>query len=310
MYQLSEAQRQELARIADEASVEFVREARSEGTPEMALENAFLPFVQRIAESAHADGCRETVERAAQWVVIADGEGADIRIVYKGEDLRRVLHDFWCVCGLPLNECGTENIAADIARMDEVDAWECDEDGERFSITWEHECGSVTLYRLRALALDAQQVKPSAPTTEEAPSGAFDVDKLAQAMIDSNPGAHLSAAYRAVALSFGRQLQDRASQSPDTAADTERERKPDGYAHQYSDGAIRFNEGEMVNGSSPVRAVPYYLDTEPKSDVQEIKFRAAEHAIELVADRLNREKGNIANYVAGGQAPAKVTEVK
>ncbi len=66
----------------------------------------------------------------------------------------------------------------------------------------------------------------------------------------------------------------------------EEPRAPSGYAYRYPDmgrTVIRFNNGEEVNGSRPIEAVPYWFDAAPDVNVTTDKIAAliARHSLEL-----------------------------
>lgn len=100
--------------------------------------------------STGGDALREL--RAAEWVIVAFGEGAQARIIFEGEDVHQAVHDFMCVCGRKWKECSTEGLAHDAAQIDDDDAWTFDEDGQKFSTEWEHETGKIILCKVTKLA--------------------------------------------------------------------------------------------------------------------------------------------------------------
>jgi hypothetical protein len=83
-----------------------------------------------------------------RWVIIADGEGAQACVIANG-DLHEAVHRFMCVCEKPWKECDCgASMVLDVGQIDDDDLWQRDEDGKKFSISWPHETGKITLYRL------------------------------------------------------------------------------------------------------------------------------------------------------------------
>lgn len=82
----------------------------------------------------------------ARWVIVADGEGAEACVISDG-DLHESVHRFMCVCGKPWRKCEA-GMVWDIEQIDKSQDWVMDEKGERFSLSWPHETGKLTLYRL------------------------------------------------------------------------------------------------------------------------------------------------------------------
>jgi hypothetical protein len=82
----------------------------------------------------------------ARWVIVADGEGAQACVISDG-DLHESVHRFMCVCGKSWRRCEAGTVW-DIEHIDKSDDWALDENGERFSLSWPHETGKLTLYRL------------------------------------------------------------------------------------------------------------------------------------------------------------------
>src|SRR5712671_6869792 len=87
----------------------------------------------------------EAIEQA-RWVIVSDGEGAEACVV-AGTDLHESVHRFMCVCGKPWQECEADMVW-DIEQIDKSDDWSFDEAGAKFSLSWPHETGKITLYRL------------------------------------------------------------------------------------------------------------------------------------------------------------------
>ncbi len=82
----------------------------------------------------------------ARYVIVADGEGASA-CVLADDDLETSVHQFMCVCGKPWRDCdsGTQQETREIG---DASKWTTDDDGTTFSITWPHETGKLTLYKL------------------------------------------------------------------------------------------------------------------------------------------------------------------
>jgi hypothetical protein len=81
------------------------------------------------------------------WVIVATGEGSASAVI-SGADLHQAVHGFMCFCDRPWRECLSAGVSDDILRLDDADNWDTDDVGNRFSISWEGETGSTTLYRL------------------------------------------------------------------------------------------------------------------------------------------------------------------
>lgn len=81
------------------------------------------------------------------FVIVAIGEGAEARTV-DGKDLAQEVHGFFCTCKMRWDKCGAPDLVQSVGRLKDKDEWGLDEGGVPFSITWEHESGSVTVYRL------------------------------------------------------------------------------------------------------------------------------------------------------------------
>jgi len=81
-----------------------------------------------------------------RWVIVADGEGAEA-CVLSGPDLRESVHRFMCCCKKPWKECEA-SCQWDIEQLDKPEEWAKDEDGKPFSMTWPHETGKITIYKL------------------------------------------------------------------------------------------------------------------------------------------------------------------
>jgi hypothetical protein len=87
----------------------------------------------------------EGIEQA-NWVIVSDGEGAEACVI-SHFDLHESVHRFMCMCGKPWRECEADMVW-DIEQIDKSDDWALDEKGEKFSLSWPHETGKITLYRL------------------------------------------------------------------------------------------------------------------------------------------------------------------
>lgn len=87
----------------------------------------------------------EAIEQA-RWAIVADGEGAEACVI-SDADLHESVHRFMCACGKPWRECQADMVW-DIEQIDKSDDWALDEKGEKFSLSWPHETGKLTLYRL------------------------------------------------------------------------------------------------------------------------------------------------------------------
>lgn len=97
---------------------------------------------------------RDRLETALHgYVIIANGEGAQAAVIADG-DLHEAVHKFMCCCGKPWKqcECGPSMIQ-DIALMDDPDEWTLNGAGDEFCVSWPHETGRITLYKLAEAAL-------------------------------------------------------------------------------------------------------------------------------------------------------------
>lgn len=81
-----------------------------------------------------------------RFVLIAEGDGAEIRIANAG-DIHDELHRLMCYCRQPWRECCTEGIKAEIVQIYNPDNW-ASYNGRPFSIKWNHEDGKVLVYRI------------------------------------------------------------------------------------------------------------------------------------------------------------------
>jgi hypothetical protein len=88
-----------------------------------------------------------------QYVIVSDGEGAEASVI-AGEDLQESVHRFMCVCGKPWRTCDSST-QHDIEEIDDGDKWSRDESGKPFSLTWPHETGRLTIYRLSGPTVNA-----------------------------------------------------------------------------------------------------------------------------------------------------------
>jgi hypothetical protein len=55
-----------------------------------------------------------------------------------------------CICGKPWNECETADVREDCVRIDDENAWTCDDEGNKFALDWTMEQGRVILYRVKS----------------------------------------------------------------------------------------------------------------------------------------------------------------
>jgi hypothetical protein len=80
-----------------------------------------------------------------RYVIVGTGEGASVQVVTG--DIRQAVHDSFCSCELPWEQCATEFIKDDIRRLDQADEWSTDEDGRELAMTYEGEQYSLTVYK-------------------------------------------------------------------------------------------------------------------------------------------------------------------
>lgn len=82
-----------------------------------------------------------------KFVIVAIGEGAEAKTV-NGRDLPQEVHGLFCTCKMRWEKCGASDLVQSVGRLKDKDEWALDEGGAPFSITWKHESGRVTVYRL------------------------------------------------------------------------------------------------------------------------------------------------------------------
>lgn len=83
----------------------------------------------------------------ARYVIVADGEGAQACVLAPDENIHESVHRFMCVCENGWRGCDSK-CTDDISLIDDPAQWATDESGKQFSVSWPHESGKITLYRL------------------------------------------------------------------------------------------------------------------------------------------------------------------
>lgn len=82
------------------------------------------------------------------WAIVATGEGAGCDITRDVEP-HEAAHRALCFCGKPWRECGTDDIRAAVAKIDDPENWMNDEGGNKFTMELlDHECGKVNIYSI------------------------------------------------------------------------------------------------------------------------------------------------------------------
>jgi hypothetical protein len=132
----------------------YVTDNEAERVKLQARRTRWREIARMIADSLSQRPVEATHAATPLWVIVAEGEGAQA-VLLNGINLWQEVHDFMCYCGSPFRSCTTAGMQRDMEMIEDEEAWANDEDGKSFSLTWRHETGRVTLYRLSSVATSA-----------------------------------------------------------------------------------------------------------------------------------------------------------